>query len=62
MTLEIDLPFIGWLTVEAESLSTREGYGFAVTFVDLSDDYAGEARGRRRATALNGPLRPIVAL
>jgi hypothetical protein len=38
MTLEIDLPFVGSLTVEAESLYTREGYGFAVKFVDLSDD------------------------
>jgi hypothetical protein len=38
MTLEIDLPFVGSLTVEAESLYTREGYGFAVKFVDVSDD------------------------
>jgi hypothetical protein len=38
MTLEIDLPFVGSLTVDAESLYTREGYGFAVKFVDLSEE------------------------
>ena len=38
MTLEIELPFAGSLTVEAESLYTREGYGFAVKFVELSED------------------------
>lgn len=36
--LEIDLPYKGWIRVEAESLYTREGYGFAAKFVDLSDD------------------------
>jgi len=38
MTIEIDLPFIGWLTLQAESLYTREGYGFAVKFVELPDE------------------------
>ena len=38
MTLEIDLPVVGCVTVQAESLYTREGYGFAVKFVDLPDE------------------------
>jgi hypothetical protein len=37
MTLEIDLPFVGLLSVEGESLYTREGYG-AVKFVDVPDE------------------------
>lgn len=37
-TLEIDLPYHGWIRVEAESLYTREGYGFAARFVEMSDD------------------------
>lgn len=37
-TLEIELPYYGWMTVEAESLYTREGYGFAAKFVDMSDE------------------------
>jgi len=57
MTLEIDLPFIGWLTVQAESLYTREGYGFAVTFVDLSDETRAkleDAVGRLLSTDPSG--------
>jgi hypothetical protein len=38
MTLEIDLPFVGLLAIEGESLYTREGYGFAVKFLDLTDE------------------------
>ena len=38
MALEIDLPFVGLLTVEGESLYIREGYGFAVKFVALPDE------------------------
>ena len=39
-TLEIELPYHGWLRVQAESLYVREGYGFAARFVDLSDEAA----------------------
>jgi len=57
MTLEIDLPVIGWLTVEAESLYTREGYGFAVKFVDLPDETRAkleDAVGRLLSTDPSG--------
>ena len=40
-TLEIELPYHGWVTIEAESLYMRDGYGFAAKFVEMSD----EARG-----------------
>ena len=32
VTLKIDLPFEGWITVEAEVLYRKEGFGFAVRF------------------------------
>ena len=35
--LEIELPYHGWVTVEAESLYVRDGYGFAAKFVEISD-------------------------
>lgn len=35
-SLEIELPYEGWMTFEAESLYVREGYGFAAKFVDMS--------------------------
>ena len=37
LTLEIELPFEGWIQVEAQSLYVREGYGFAVFFVETSE-------------------------
>ncbi len=39
-TLEIELPYHGWLRVQAESLYVREGYGFAAKFIDLPDEAA----------------------
>jgi len=38
----MELPFVGWVTVEAESLYMREGYGFAAKFVDVSDEVRGK--------------------
>lgn len=35
--LEIELPYHGWVTLEAESLYVRDGYGFAAKFVEMSD-------------------------
>ena len=35
MTLEIELPVEGWIRVEAQSLYVREGFGFAVHFVEM---------------------------
>lgn len=37
-TLEIDVPYHGWVTVEAESIYVRDGYGFAAKFVEMSED------------------------
>src|SRR5687767_7970119 len=39
-TLEIELPYHGWLTLQAESLYIRDGYGFAARFVDVSEEAA----------------------
>ena len=32
VTLKIDLPFEGWITVEAEVVYRKDGFGFAVQF------------------------------
>jgi hypothetical protein len=37
-TLEIELPYEGWLSVEAETLYIRSGYGFAVKFVNVPSE------------------------
>jgi len=37
-TLEIELPYEGWMEFEAESIYLREGYGFAAKFLDMPDD------------------------
>ena len=34
-TLEIELPEVGWLRFEAESVYNRSDYGFAVRFVNV---------------------------
>jgi hypothetical protein len=38
ITIEIDLPYEGLVTLEAQSVNTRPGYGFGVTFVSMTDD------------------------
>jgi PilZ domain-containing protein len=38
MTLEIDLPHEGSIQLDAESVNTRADYGFAVKFLDVSDE------------------------
>ena len=35
--LEIELPAEGWIQVQAQSLYMREGYGFAVYFVEMDE-------------------------
>jgi hypothetical protein len=37
-TLEVELPEVGWLRLEAEPIYNRSDYGFAVKFVDVPDD------------------------
>ena len=34
-TLEVELPEVGWLRLEAEPIYNRTDYGFAVRFVDV---------------------------
>lgn len=36
--LSIDLPYEGWVTLQAETLYMRVDYGFAVKWVDMPDD------------------------
>jgi len=35
--MKIDLPHVGWVTLTAQTLYARSGYGFAVQFVDLDE-------------------------
>ena len=37
VTLKIDLPFEGWITVEAEVAYCKEGFGFAVRFLNMDE-------------------------
>ena len=37
-TLEVELPDVGWLRLEAEPVYNRSDYGFAVKFVDVPPD------------------------
>jgi len=41
ITLQIDLPGEGWITVEAETVYQRPDFGFAVRFAELSDANRG---------------------
>jgi hypothetical protein len=36
--LKIQLPQHGWIEVKAETIYRRPGFGFAVRFIDLSDE------------------------
>ena len=38
ITIEIELPYEGIVTLDAESVNTRPGYGFGVTFVSMTDE------------------------
>jgi hypothetical protein len=37
-TLEMELPEVGWLRVQAEPVYNRSDYGFAVKFVNVPDE------------------------
>ena len=41
ITMQIELPGEGWITVDAEALYVRDNFGFAVRFVELSDPNRG---------------------
>jgi hypothetical protein len=41
LVMKLDLPHEGWITVRAETLDRRGELGFAVRFVDVSEDAAG---------------------
>ena len=36
--LKIDLPHTGWITVKAETLYRKPDFGFAVRFVEMTDE------------------------
>ncbi len=38
--MKIDLPYVGQLRLKAETLHRRSGFGFAVRFVDMSEETA----------------------
>ena len=38
ISIEIDLPYEGTVTLEAESVNTRPGYGYGVAFVDMTNE------------------------
>lgn len=48
--MKIDLPEEGWITVNAESLYRRPGFGFAVRFIDV--DAVTQARLMRTVNRL----------
>jgi hypothetical protein len=39
-TMKIDLPYVGQITVKAVTLYRRPGFGFAMQFVDMSEETA----------------------
>ena len=36
--LKIDLPYEGWITLTAQTLYRKPGFGFAVSFTEMSDE------------------------
>ena len=38
MGLKIDLPSEGWITLTARTLYRKPGFGFAVRFIDMTDE------------------------
>ena len=43
-TLEIDLPYEGWIRLKAETLYVRPGFGFAVRFTEMSQETSERLR------------------
>ena len=40
IVLEIELPDVGWIRVNGETLYTKPGFGYAVRFIDMTDGLA----------------------
>jgi hypothetical protein len=38
LTLKIQLPSVGWITVDGETLYNRPDFGFAVRFTTMSEE------------------------
>jgi PilZ domain-containing protein len=58
LTMEIELPDEGWMTLNAEVIYVRSDYGFAVKFIEMSDDTRTRLDTviqRLRAQANNSP-------
>lgn len=49
VVLKIDLPYEGWITLTARTLYKKPGFGFAVRFIELTDETSARLR---RAVAL----------
>jgi hypothetical protein len=55
-TLELELPHEGWISVEAETVYSRDDYGYAVRFIQMTDDV------RARLDRVLRRLHPTAAL
>ncbi len=53
--LKIDLPYEGWITVKAETLYQRDEFGYAVRFVDVSDEASARLARSLQALAERAP-------
>jgi hypothetical protein len=42
VVLRIELPHTGWITVSAETVYRKDGFGFAVRFVNVDDETIGQ--------------------
>ena len=49
VTLKIDLPFEGWITVEAEVVYRKEAFGFAVRFLGMDQSTSAQPSRRRES-------------
>jgi len=56
-TVEIEVPFAGWLTFRAETIYRKPEFGFAVRFIGVSEETAAQlhdALERMRSGELSG--------
>ena len=53
--LRIELPYEGWIRLRAETLYRRPEYGFAVRFVEMTDDTARRLERALDAMAERAP-------
>jgi hypothetical protein len=44
VTLKINLPYEGWIALQARTLYRKPGFGFAVQFIDVSEESAARLK------------------